>query len=340
MLKRSLGGGRVNPLGQAGSSLLRYTVFLAVIAALGYVVVGSFNSKKAPKLVAVTATPAPAAQPATETPIDPGLRNLEAQLLAAAAPGNEIERVRNATVLIKTEWASGSGFFVSRDCRIVTNKHVVMISDRDIADADNELNRLQRVVDEVKAAVAERRKYFYEHCAPNCDQEAYDRYMQDWPAKVVAAEEELSRARSRLAGVNHSRLQVFLYDGTELDASLERVSDKHDLAMLKLDGAFCPVIRAGDENTLRQGDTLFTVGNPIGLKFTVTSGVFSGFLQEDELRLLQTDAPINPGNSGGPLFDRMGRVVGVNTWVARRAQGIGFAIPISAAVAEFGLRQQ
>jgi len=82
-------------------------------------------------------------------------------------------------------------------------------------------------------------------------------------------------------------------------------------------------------------ERLYTVGNPQGLAYTVTSGVFSGERGEGNQRVLQTDAPINPGNSGGPLITASGQVVGINTMVARGMQGIGFAIPIEAVYEEF-----
>jgi S1-C subfamily serine protease len=83
---------------------------------------------------------------------------------------------------------------------------------------------------------------------------------------------------------------------------------------------------------LSQGDKLFTIGSPMGLRHVVTSGVFSGNNEIDGKEMLQTDASINPGNSGGPLIDQEGRVVGINTLVMTAAQGIGFAIPIEVAM--------
>jgi S1-C subfamily serine protease len=83
------------------------------------------------------------------------------------------------------------------------------------------------------------------------------------------------------------------------------------------------------------GARLYTVGSPLGLAYTVTSGIFSGERQLGTQRLLQTDAPINPGNSGGPLLNEAGMVVGINTMGVRGAQGLGFAIPIEAALQEF-----
>ena len=79
------------------------------------------------------------------------------------------------------------------------------------------------------------------------------------------------------------------------------------------------------------------VGNPLGLSHTVTAGIISAkgrVIDEKAQRsyeLLQTDASINPGNSGGPLVDMRGGVIGINTAIAARAQGIGFAVPINVA---------
>jgi len=77
------------------------------------------------------------------------------------------------------------------------------------------------------------------------------------------------------------------------------------------------------------------VGNPSGLKFTVTSGIFSGWQDINGVKVLQTDAAINPGNSGGPLLSEDGKVVGVNTAILKSAQGIGFALPINYVSEEF-----
>ena len=85
----------------------------------------------------------------------------------------------------------------------------------------------------------------------------------------------------------------------------------------------------------RSGARVYTIGNPSGLAYTVTTGVVSGFREMNGKPYVQTDAPINPGNSGGPLIDEQGRVIGINSMVMRGVTGIGFAIPIAAAYAEF-----
>lgn len=89
---------------------------------------------------------------------------------------------------------------------------------------------------------------------------------------------------------------------------------------------------------MQQGDKVFTVGSPVGLRNTVTSGVFSGFRKRGDggQVYLQTDAAINPGNSGGPLIDENGFVHGVNTMIIKDTEGIGFAIPIEKVYEEFG----
>ena len=95
---------------------------------------------------------------------------------------------------------------------------------------------------------------------------------------------------------------------------------------------------ADSDKDVHVGDWTLAVGSPLGLRQTVTQGVISakGRLLHmlDLVELLQTDAAINPGNSGGPLFDQLGRVVGINVAIASDNggnQGIGFAIPSNTA---------
>jgi len=89
----------------------------------------------------------------------------------------------------------------------------------------------------------------------------------------------------------------------------------------------------GDSDTLRVGEWVIAIGNPLGLDHTVTLGIVSakgrtGFGgQFDDF--LQTDAAINPGNSGGPLVNAQGKVVGINTLVLERTQGLSFSIPVN-----------
>lgn len=139
---------------------------------------------------------------------------------------------------------------------------------------------------------------------------------------------------------------VVLADGTKLPAEVVARDGGNDLAIVKIKDAngrkFTPVSFVSAANKVKVGQLVVAIGNALGqFDNTVTLGVISaagrsitagdGSGSAEQLReLLQTDAAINPGNSGGPLVALTGQVVGVNTAVAGGAQGIGFAIPLSA----------
>jgi serine protease Do len=114
-----------------------------------------------------------------------------------------------------------------------------------------------------------------------------------------------------------------------------------DVAILKIDAKDLPAIALADSDQLEVGDMVLAIGNPYGLRQTVTMGIVSalgrsgltGFNQYQNF--IQTDAAINPGNSGGALVDAEGRLVGINTAIIPNDnggnQGIGFAVPINLA---------
>lgn len=112
-----------------------------------------------------------------------------------------------------------------------------------------------------------------------------------------------------------------------------------DLAVLRFSPETEPkVAELGDAGNLVVGQLVVAIGNPLGFQRSVTAGVVSALdrtITSQEGRpienVIQTDAAVNPGNSGGPLADSTGHVVGINTAIIGRAQGIGFAIPVSAA---------
>lgn len=130
-----------------------------------------------------------------------------------------------------------------------------------------------------------------------------------------------------------TEVTVKLTDDTELDAKVVGVDPRTDVALLKVDARKdLPWVRLGRSDALKVGDWVVAIGNPFGLSHTVTAGIVSakgrviGAGPYDDF--IQTDASINPGNSGGPLFDLAGNVVGINTAISARGQGIGFAVPI------------
>ena len=135
---------------------------------------------------------------------------------------------------------------------------------------------------------------------------------------------------------NADEIKVRLADETEYDAKLVGRDPNTDLALIKIKGASNLVpLKMGDSKALPVGSWVVAVGSPFGLEQTVTAGIVSakgrviGAGPYDDF--IQTDASINPGNSGGPLLNMKGEVVGINTAIIARGQGIGFAIPINMA---------
>ncbi len=127
------------------------------------------------------------------------------------------------------------------------------------------------------------------------------------------------------------------------EATIARVigiSPDHDLAVLRVSASpdkLAP-IPIGSSSNLQIGQSVYAIGNPFGLKQTLTTGIVSALnrglptsTSREISGVIQTDAAINPGNSGGPLLDSAGRLIGVNTAIASKSgtySGIGFAIPV------------
>ncbi len=129
-----------------------------------------------------------------------------------------------------------------------------------------------------------------------------------------------------------------LSDGRTLRARLIGADPDTDIALIKVDGqSGLPVAPLGDSSTLRMGEWVCAIGNPLGYEHTVTVGVVS-FLGRKLFDMsldnyIQTDAAINFGNSGGPLINARGEVIGINAAISSRASSIGFAVPINGASA-------
>lgn len=136
-----------------------------------------------------------------------------------------------------------------------------------------------------------------------------------------------------------SKIYVALPDRRkELEATLIGQDNRIDLAVLKIegDGDF-PFLEPARSDNLLLGETVIAIGNPLGLGHSITTGIISSSQRRIQLDqgqssiFIQTDALINPGNSGGPLININGELIGINTAIARQAQGIGFSIPIDTA---------
>jgi len=133
-------------------------------------------------------------------------------------------------------------------------------------------------------------------------------------------------------------IRVVLEDEREFDAKIVGADPDSDLAVLQIDSPDrLPAIEMGGSDDLMIGETVIAIGNPFGFSHTVTTGVISAVdrsIRSDDrvyLDFIQIDASINPGNSGGPLLNINGDLIGINTAIYAKAQGIGFAIPINKA---------
>lgn len=133
------------------------------------------------------------------------------------------------------------------------------------------------------------------------------------------------------------RVEVNFIDGTTREANVIGTDPYTDLAVLKVNKRDLEPLELGDSSNVEVGQKAVAIGNPFGLRGSMTSGIISqkgrtlrtqgGFSTPN---VLQTDAAINPGNSGGPLMNIQGDVIGVNTAIESNTgvfSGIGFAIP-------------
>ncbi|MCH2136127.1 MAG: trypsin-like peptidase domain-containing protein [Phycisphaerales bacterium] len=145
-----------------------------------------------------------------------------------------------------------------------------------------------------------------------------------------------------------SRVDVQLHDGEVRSAELIGADPLTDVALLRIPpGGLVSATRAPDFREVEQGDLVFAFGSPLDFRFSMSSGLVSGlgrfagiigsFRRPGYEDFIQVDAAINPGNSGGPLTDARGRVIGMNTAIATRDEGIdgtgrfngiGLAIPL------------
>jgi S1-C subfamily serine protease len=200
-------------------------------------------------------------RPATDQPRRS--RDLQAQLTLNFPPQNAVEKARNATVLVQSSKGVGSGFFITKDGFILTNRLIV---------------------------------------------------NPEGAHKIV------------------------LIDGTQLEVQgVKEISEKCDIALLKLDGYQCPYIEPFDARRLSARSSLFAIGMPMGLTHTISPGIYSGIKSIDDMNYIQTTAAVTYINSGGPLVTQFGRVVGVNTQklAGQGGEGLNYAVSVYDMLAEF-----
>jgi S1-C subfamily serine protease len=150
---------------------------------------------------------------------------------------------------------------------------------------------------------------------------------------IVISPDGLVLTNSHVVGAS-KQIRLRDHEGVVTDARVLGVDPDTDLALLRADGARDLNYAAlGNSKSLRRGQLVVAIGNPLGFESTVTAGVVSalgrsirsvsGRTIED---VIQTDAALNPGNSGGPLVSSAAEVIGINTAIISGAQGICFAV--------------
>lgn len=292
-------------------------------------------------------------------------RDLNALLRGKFSPANPLQEATLSTVMVKTSIGVGSGFFISREGHIVTNKHVIKLPkekrdelEQSFADAEEKIEyyrkRLTWREQELEKFEKDLARYqAYLDSLPESSGKAEKRaYYQSRRDQYQALQRELAADRREFQKVEHevttqrreadwklavsgatNTFTIILKDGTELNASLYAVSREHDLALLKVDQYQTPALKLAAPHEITHGAPVYAIGSPIGLRDSISIGVVSGF----ESSFVRTDAKIYPGNSGGPLVLDNGHVVGVNTKkaITEKFEGIGYAIDIGTVLREF-----
>ncbi len=281
-----------------------------------------------------------------------------------------LQHAAETVVSINTPLGQGSGFFISDQGHLITNRHVVRPSETkdwkeresSLADAEAKLARFRRVINKESAYLAKfsqklkaRRRSIdsisNRHERATAEAEFADvkhrfderrRLHNQETRKYRAMKASYSDKRSEFGfnsalSVVKKRFEIVLKNGDKRSAKLVALSDDHDLALLKMDATQAFFIDPEALGAATQGQQVYAIGSPIGLKNIITSGIVSRVDSD----ALYTDTQVLPGNSGGPLLDEKGAIIGVTTAKVGKdayADGFGIAIPIEIALQEFSAK--
>lgn len=295
-------------------------------------------------------------------------RDFVALLNDKYSPSNPVQKATMAVVTVRSQLGSGSGFFVTDDCYLITNKHVVrpakgkqwvvteakikqnaLMFERKKLEVANQEERLlinkQRLDDfklymdglssERERQVSQREYSLYEQQYHQDKQQINEasRRLNEAERKFKQQQSEFNFS-SAVSNVARS-FEIILKDNTKAKAKLIKVSSKDDLALLKVDACKAPYLEISTER-VSQGTSVHAIGSPLGLRDQLTEGTVT----QISARGIATDAKILPGNSGGPLITDNGHVVAVNTIKVAQGSalntGFGISIPIQKVRQNFG----
>ncbi len=287
------------------------------------------------------------------------------QLNNKLRPKTDIEKASLCVVTVKSTLGHGSGFFITGNGYILTNKHVIRMTDAaekkryafhedaasKIEHYQQQLNDEKKRLDNYKKRVDEQKKYLDSIQNPrrkrfvqkdyNHALDQYQSWLKRYQQRANTFKEQLDAYEVQknandltvsLASLDRY-FTIILADNSEHHAYLVATSPAHDLALLKLNGYTTPFLKPANRAFLQTGMPVFAVGNPATLHSSVSKGIISGW----EDGFIKTDAKIYPGNSGGPLLTKTGAVAGINTFkqLTHKFEGLGFALPIDLALTAF-----
>lgn len=323
----------------SGLPIIQVMILVIVVAVTTYYFSGYRQQKMHQQVEPSTiATTEPVSLPQKEVQAALPIRQTTPQ--AVPDGKNAIERARNSTVSIETPWGTGSGFFVTKNY-IVTNRHVVQFDEKKLADFKQKIDTTRRLIELEQQKIDDMKRTLQQMTkGPSHSQLAIiiAKHEEDLNKFLPRYQQDLQKLDQLSKKIQPGDIKIVLADGSEHVANYLLVSETSDLALMSLfSGDWTYLKRPPRNEGMHQGDKVYTIGSPVGLRHTVTAGIFSGYRQQETggQVYLQTDAAINPGNSGGPLIDEQGFVHGVNTMIFRDTEGIGFAIPIDKVFEEF-----
>ncbi len=270
-------------------------------------------------------------------------------------PATKVDEATLSVVTVQTKVGSGSGFFITDDGYLITNRHVVRPStstgwkDREAAlqehkeqleDYEYRLREDEQSLKGMEQSIDDNQAYIESGRASKSEIKRFNRYVAKYERykdrydennrKFKKIHREYKRAESEF-GFNSSvssfskKFTIILKNGKKYKARLVKVSKNHDLALLKLDKFTTPYLNLARRHRPKQGTKVFAIGSPLGITDSLTTGIVTKSGRDQ----IFTDAQILPGNSGGPLVNKDGIVLGVNTAVIsqnRNADGLGLAL--------------
>jgi len=279
-----------------------------------------------------------------------------------------VEIATLAVVTIKSKLGSGSGFFVSDDCFLITNKHVVRPaatkswkkSIKDIKNDKADILEANEDIEEEKERLKINKRKLKEFKAyvdgldpgnnKDNEEKEYKYHLKKHKRDIKRLDEKIINTKNRekkfreknnnfsmdsnIAKVANS-FPIVLKDNTKTRARLIQLAKDDDLALLKIDRCKAPYLALNESTQPHQGMSIYAIGSPLGLKDHVTAGIVTNIGKDG----INTDAQLLPGNSGGPLITKHGDVIGVNTFKVTsgdvNSEGFGTAIPIEKVLINF-----